>query len=171
MFFKIKAAKRIRWRLQFGVLRKIERSRLISSLNLDPNEEYILLFKIRGQLGVSLSLKSLSKNEYIRQHQLADITHFFYLGLIFSLGIYSLFFFASLKDASFAYYSLFGISIGVSDLVYSGFLSIGTAAGEYGDKNTPCSISPSHRFSLFCTRSLSMLKNIASFLKTLGKAY
>ncbi|SMF52235.1 sensor histidine kinase [Pseudobacteriovorax antillogorgiicola] len=81
-------------------------------------------FQVRSDLSVSLVLQSSTRDTYFFQHQIADITHFFYIGSMFSLIIYSIFFYVSLRDRNFLYYSLFGISITISDIVYSGFLEM-----------------------------------------------
>lgn len=138
---------------------RAESTRLnVFRVSLAPNSQQTYYFEIRAILSLSLVLESLSPSEYVKKYQIADATHFFYAGTMFSLVIYSLFFYLSLKDIDFLFYSIFGILITASDLVYSGFL-------EYWGLNFSTIDSHDDAITIIGLTSVSVMVYVLSFFR------
>lgn len=94
---------------------------MMNPVDIPANSEQVFYFQLRSKISISMVLESLSVDQYIRSYQLADATHALYVGLILSLSLYSLFYFITLKELNYLFYSLFGLMMIMSDIVYSGF--------------------------------------------------
>lgn len=149
-----------------------ERHRLpMYRVGFEPYSTKILLLAIQSQLPINLSIESLSLTEYMQRLSHSQSTHFFYTGTIISLVVYSLFFYLSLKDKSFLLYAMFGFSMGVSNLLYSGFLHYwfdlyGTGLGQY--ELTQIFMLLSSVLSISYTMSMFNLKQSYRSLYLLG---
>ncbi|GIX40418.1 MAG: guanylate cyclase [Leptospiraceae bacterium] len=101
--------------------REIHHKNFLFLLNLEPQKEYEIFFRIKSEGSVQIPLRLISYQTFIEEEHIEQFIQGIYYGIMIAMIFYNLFLLLSIRDISYFYYILYIFGIMLFSLIYSGY--------------------------------------------------